>query len=42
MLIARVVSTEARILIFDEPTSSLTDREITLLMRMIERLRGKA
>jgi ribose transport system ATP-binding protein len=39
--IARAVSKEARILIFDEPTSSLTDREITLLMRMIERLRAK-
>ena len=41
MSIARAVSMEARILIFDEPTSSLTDREITLLMRMIERLRAK-
>ena len=39
--IARAVSMEARILIFDEPTSSLTDREITLLVRMIERLRAK-
>ena len=39
--IARAVSMEARILIFDEPTSSLTDHEITLLVRMIERLRTK-
>jgi ribose transport system ATP-binding protein len=39
--IARAVSMEARILIFDEPTSSLTEREITLLVRMIERLRSK-
>lgn len=39
--IARAVSIEARILIFDEPTSSLTDREIDLLFRMIEQLRAK-
>jgi ABC-type sugar transport system ATPase subunit len=39
--IARAVSMDARILIFDEPTSSLSDRETTLLVRMIERLRAK-
>jgi ribose transport system ATP-binding protein len=37
--IARAVSTRARIVIFDEPTSSLTRRETDLLMKMIGRLR---
>jgi ABC-type sugar transport system ATPase subunit len=37
--IARAVSTDARIMIFDEPTSSLTDREAALLFGMIGRLR---
>jgi ribose transport system ATP-binding protein len=39
--IARAVSTDARIMIFDEPTSSLTEREIALLFRTIDRLRAK-
>jgi ribose transport system ATP-binding protein len=39
--IARAVSTKARILIFDEPTSSLTRRESELLLAMIRRLRGQ-
>jgi ribose transport system ATP-binding protein len=39
--IARAVSTRARILIFDEPTSSLTRRETDLLMAMIRRLRDQ-
>ncbi|MFO1061677.1 MAG: sugar ABC transporter ATP-binding protein [Dongiaceae bacterium] len=39
--IARAVSTEARILIFDEPTSSLSEREAALLLDMIRRLRDR-
>lgn len=39
--IARAVSTRARILIFDEPTSSLTRRESELLLAMIGRLRDQ-
>ena len=37
--IARAVSMRARIMIFDEPTSSLTHRESDLLLSMIRRLR---
>ena len=39
MEIARAVSTHARIIIIDEPTSSLTDRETEHLFRIIDRLR---
>ncbi|MGP2492003.1 sugar ABC transporter ATP-binding protein [Mesorhizobium sp. PUT5] len=39
--IARAVSTRARIMIFDEPTSSLTRRETELLLSLIRRLRGQ-
>lgn len=39
MEIARAVSTHARIIIMDEPTSSLTDRETEHLFRIIDRLR---
>jgi ribose transport system ATP-binding protein len=39
--IARAASTKARIIIFDEPTSSLTDRETKLLFDMIGRLRAE-
>jgi ribose transport system ATP-binding protein len=39
--IARAVSTTARIVIFDEPTSSLTERETNLLFDMIGRLRDE-
>jgi ribose transport system ATP-binding protein len=39
--IARAVSMRARIIIFDEPTSSLTRREAGLLMVMIRRLRAQ-
>ncbi len=39
--IARAASTTARIIIFDEPTSSLTERETTLLFDMIGRLRAE-
>jgi ribose transport system ATP-binding protein len=38
--IARAVSTDARIIIFDEPTSSLTDRETDLLFSIIVKLRA--
>jgi ribose transport system ATP-binding protein len=38
--IARATSISARILIFDEPTSSLTDRETSLLFDLIGRLRS--
>ena len=37
--IARAVSTDARIIIFDEPTSSLTERETDLLFSIIAKLR---
>lgn len=39
--IARAVYENARILILDEPTSSLTDREIEALMECIDNLRKK-
>lgn len=39
MEIARAVSTNARIIIMDEPTSSLTDRETEHLFKIINRLR---
>jgi ribose transport system ATP-binding protein len=39
--IARAVSMRARIMIFDEPTSSLSRREADLLMAMIRRLRDQ-
>mgnify|MGYP001693989106 FL=1 len=39
MEIARAVSTHARIIIMDEPTSSLTDRETEHLFSIIDRLR---
>ncbi len=39
--IARAVSMHARIMIFDEPTSSLSRRESELLMAMIRRLRDQ-
>ncbi|MGN6307684.1 MAG: sugar ABC transporter ATP-binding protein [Mesorhizobium sp.] len=39
--IARAVSTRARIMIFDEPTSSLTRRETDLLLSLIRRLRDQ-
>ncbi|HET7717671.1 MAG TPA: sugar ABC transporter ATP-binding protein [Bauldia sp.] len=39
--IARAASTTARIVIFDEPTSSLTERETGLLFELIERLKAK-
>lgn len=39
--IARAVSTRARFMIFDEPTSSLTRRESDLLLQMIRRLRDQ-
>lgn len=39
--IAKALSTNARILIMDEPTSSLTSREIEDLFRIIQELRAK-
>jgi ribose transport system ATP-binding protein len=39
--IARAISTKARIVIFDEPTSSLTERETNLLFDTIARLRAE-
>jgi ribose transport system ATP-binding protein len=36
--IARAISTECRVIIFDEPTSSLTEREAGLLFEAIRRL----
>jgi ribose transport system ATP-binding protein len=39
--IARAVSLEAKVLIFDEPTSSLTQKEIDHLFQVIKRLKEK-
>src|SRR5262245_58708448 len=39
--IAKAIGSGARILIFDEPTASLTDREVERLFRVIRELRGK-
>jgi len=39
--IARAASTTARVVIFDEPTSSLTDRETSLLFGLIGRLKAR-
>ncbi len=39
--IARAAASTARIVIFDEPTSSLTDRETNLLFELIERLKAR-
>ena len=38
--IARAVSSAARVIIFDEPTSSLTERETALLFELISKLRA--
>ena len=37
--IARALSIDARVLILDEPTSSLTDDEVSLLFAAVRRLR---
>jgi ABC-type sugar transport system ATPase subunit len=39
--IARGLATEARLMIFDEPTTSLTQRETSRLFAIIERLRSR-
>jgi ABC-type sugar transport system ATPase subunit len=39
--IARAISTICRVIIFDEPTSSLTERESSLLFDVIRRLRSQ-
>jgi len=39
--IAKALSKNARVIVFDEPTSSLTDAEIKELFRIITALRGK-
>ncbi|MBR1672897.1 MAG: sugar ABC transporter ATP-binding protein [Fretibacterium sp.] len=41
MEIARAVSINAKIIIMDEPTSSLSDREVDFLFKIINRLRGE-
>ena len=40
--IARAVGAAARVLIMDEPTASLSEREVERLLGIIERLRGTA
>ena len=39
--IAKAVSYDARIIVLDEPTSSLTDREVGHLFKIIERLKSR-
>jgi simple sugar transport system ATP-binding protein len=39
--IARAIATRAKLVIMDEPTTSLTRREVDNLIRVVERLRGE-
>jgi len=39
--VARALVADARVIVFDEPTSSLTERDAERLFAMIERLRGQ-
>ena len=39
--IAKAISNEARVIIMDEPTSSLTEREVATLFRIIRELTQK-
>ncbi len=39
--VARALVSNARVIVFDEPTSSLTDRDASRLFEVIERLRGR-
>ncbi len=39
--VARALVTNARVIVFDEPTSSLTERDATKLFEVIRKLRGK-
>ena len=39
--IAKALSLDARLIILDEPTTSLTSREVTRLFALLERLRGR-
>ena len=39
--IARSIATEAKLVIMDEPTTSLTKREVTNLIRVVEKLRAQ-
>ncbi len=39
--IAKAISTDARIIVFDEPTAALTDKEIAELFKIIDDLRRK-
>ena len=40
--IAKAISYDAKIIVFDEPTSSLTEKEVELLFSMIKLLRSMA
>src|SRR5262249_32815847 len=39
--VARALVSDARVIVFDEPTSSLTDRDAKRLFEVIERLRSR-
>jgi len=39
--IAKAVSYDSRVIVMDEPTSSLTEKEVDHLFRIIDRLRKK-
>ena len=39
--IAKALSSESKVLILDEPTATLTSKEIDTLFRIIQRLKGK-
>ncbi len=39
--IAKCVSTKAKIIVMDEPTSSLTDNEVEMLFKLIEKLKSE-
>jgi len=39
--IAKAISTESKVLILDEPTATLTPKEITLLFEIISKLKAR-